>query len=540
MGLAKKFIGGFAAILLGLLSNSSAQSLQIEYDDTLNCSLDSNHFYSHEIAKSHYWHPLETWTQDSNFLKNPIPKFDYIEYDGGSEQFAVAEDSGDIFIFLSYPCHGLFRYKYNKSFNSKPQITYLGYLDRKLLGCVSSVHVFKENNEWFGLAFIAGTNFRSRIVRLEFGNSLNNTPVADEIMIYNGGQLSNQIYFNRINGTLFGYAVDRFTNGFTQINFGNSIRNTPTFKIIKVPYKRSQFRAFTMGMDASGNHWILAPTINSGNFILVKFGKDPLNTNPVIDSIGMFGIGGGDYLGITSYTVNGKTFVWLNNANNRQNFFYFGNGIYKPPTVVKPLGNPYNPIIWEYGYMSPCFRFNDSLYSLFISNYDGLILMKYSTNTEAYHQSLNANFHDRNSTQLSLKYQKNIPNMEQKVLRYVINEGQSDQRDTLISVTIKPCPENPSCGFWVPNAFSPDNNGINDQFGFNSDCLINSIELLIYDRWGQLIHRSKGENPTWNGEIDGEECPEGVYAYIFNFDYNYTSEKRQQYGTFKLLRYNTP
>ncbi|MFM2298864.1 MAG: hypothetical protein RIR98_472 [Bacteroidota bacterium] len=111
MGLVKKFIGGFVAVLLGLLSNSSAQSLQIEYDDTLNCSLDSNHFYSHEIAKSHYWHPLETWTQDSNFLKNPIPKFDYIEYDGGSEQFAVAEDSGDIFIFLSYPCHGLFRYQ---------------------------------------------------------------------------------------------------------------------------------------------------------------------------------------------------------------------------------------------------------------------------------------------------------------------------------------------------------------------------------------------------------------------------------------------
>jgi gliding motility-associated-like protein len=536
MGLRKAILVGFIGMLWGIISNTNAQSLKIEYNDTLNCALDSNHLISHEIAKSHYWHPLESWTQDSNFLTNPIPKFDFIEYGGGSEQFAVAEDSGDIFIFLSYPCYGLFRYKYNKSFKSKPQKTYLGYLDNKLLGHVSSVHIFKEDNDWFGLAFIVGTDFRSRIVRLEFGNSLNNTPKAEEIMIYTGGELSSQIYFNRINGTLFGYAVDRFTNGFTQIVFGNSVRNRPTFKIIKVPYKRCQFRALTMGMDASGNHWILAPTINSGNFILVKFGQDPLNTNPIIDSIGMFGIGGGDYLGITSYTVNGKTFVWLNNANNRQNFFYFGNGIYQPPTVVKPLGNPYKPIIWEYGYMSPCFRFNDSLYSLFISNYDGLILMKYSTNPEEYTQTLNANFNERQSNQLTLKYHKNIQENENKIIRYVINEGQSDQRDTLISITIKPCPIIQNCEFWVPDAFSPDNNGRNDVFEFKSNCLINHVELSIYNRWGQRIFVSQRDNPSWDGKIAGVDCPEGVYAYSFDFDYNYASDKVQKSGALLLIR----
>jgi gliding motility-associated-like protein len=162
--------------------------------------------------------------------------------------------------------------------------------------------------------------------------------------------------------------------------------------------------------------------------------------------------------------------------------------------------------------------------------------MKYSTNTEEYHQSLNANFHDRNSTQLSLKYQKNIPNMEQKVLRYVINEGQSDQRDTLISVTIKPCPENPNCEFWVPDAFSPDNNGRNDVFQFKSDCLINHVVLSIYDRWGQRIHQSQGENPTWDGKIAGVDCPEGIYAYSFDFDYNYASDKEQKSGSLLLIR----
>ena len=533
MDFGKRIKLGIITGSIGLFSNVTAQSLKIEYNDTLDCVLDSNRFKSNETAKSHYWHPIESWMQDSNFLKHPVPHYQYINYTG-SKQFAVAQDSGDIFLFLSYPCYGLVLYKYKKSFTSTPEFINLGYLDNKLLGCATSVHIMKEGNEWFGLVFIAGTNKRSRIVRLEFGKSLNTIPKGNEIMIYNGSELSSQIYCNRSNRPLFGYAVDRYQNGFTQIVFGSSIRNIQTFNFIKVPYKRCQFRVFTMGMDASGNHWILAPTINSGNFVLVKFGKDPLNTKPVIDSIGMFGIGGGDYLGIMSYTVNDKTFVWLNNANNKQNFFYFGNGIYKPPTVVKPLGNPYKPIIWEYGYMSPTFRFNDTLYSLFISSYDGLILMKFSMNPEEYYQSLKSNYHDREKDELTIKYPKNIRDIEHKVLRYVINEGQSDQRDSLIRITVKPCSENPNCEFWIPDAFTPDDNSINDRFGLKSDCLMNYSVLSIYNRWGQLIHRSQGENPTWDGKIDNVDCPEGVYAY--NFDCSYSTLKIQKYGTFQLIR----
>jgi gliding motility-associated-like protein len=518
---------------IGFFSTASAQSLKIDFNDTLNCGLDSNRFKSLETAKSHYWQPVESWMEDSNFLKYPVPKYQFIKYMDYSNQFAVAEDSGNIFLFLPNICYGLYRYKYPKSFSAKPEEFDLGYLDNKIKGCTSSVHVMKEGNEWFGLVFIAGTNLRTRIVRLEFGKSLNNIPKASEIVIYNGAELSSQIYFNRINGTLFGYAVNRYQNGFTQIVFGNTIRNVPEFKFIKVPYKKCQFRAFTMGMDASGNHWILAPTIQSGNFVLVKFGKDPLNTNPVIDSLGMFGIGGGDYKGILSYTFNGKTFVWLNNANNRQIFFYFGNGIYKPPTVVKPLGNPYN-VNWEYAYMSPAFRFNDTLYSLFISASEGLFLMKFSMNPETYYQSLTSNFHNRNNDELILKYSINTKENKQEVIRYVVNEGQSDQRDTLIRITVKPCSENPNCEFWIPDAFTPDDNSINDRFGLKSNCLMNYSVLTIYNRWGQLIHRSQGENPTWDGKIDNVDCPEGVYAY--NFDCNYSSSKIQKYGTFQLIR----
>lgn len=490
-----------------------AQKLQLVYADTLSCNSDTNFFHSSEHTKSHYWHPVEPWTEDTNFLNNPVPNIQRIKLViDNNESISVAIDSGVIYLFMPNHCYGLVCLKYTHGFQSKPVLINYGWLNNTLLGCISNIHILKEGDNWYGIAFITGTENRSRIVRLEFGNSLNNIPKGKEIMIYTGSQLGSQIYMTRNNGALFGYGVDRQDNGFTQINFGNSVMNTPEFTFIKVPYRKCQFRALTMGMDASGNHWILAPTISSGNFVLVKFGRDPLNKNPKIDSIGMFGIPGGDYLGIMSYTVAGKTFIWLNNENNRQNFFYFGNGIYKPPTVVKRLGNPYNAL-WDYGGMTPPFRFQDTLYAISNAEYDGLYLMKFSMNNSSYYQSLESHFLDRNTPELHLKNSQSLSTNKEIRMRYVINEGLPDQRDTIFTVAVNECPIDPNCKVWVPDAFSPNNNGLNDFFGLRSSCRLYDTEMIIYNRWGQIMYRSHGENPTWDGRFEGKDCQEGIYAY---------------------------
>lgn len=63
---------------------------------------------------------------------------------------------------------------------------------------------------------------------------------------------------------------------------------------------------------------------------------------------------------------------------------------------------------------------------------------------------------------------------------------------------------------WVPNSFSPNNDGINDVFH-----LITSVkeperyELEIYDRWGQVLFRSTSLTAGWAGE----DAPSGVYAW---------------------------
>jgi gliding motility-associated-like protein len=67
---------------------------------------------------------------------------------------------------------------------------------------------------------------------------------------------------------------------------------------------------------------------------------------------------------------------------------------------------------------------------------------------------------------------------------------------------------------YVPSAFTPNNDGLNDNFQWNSyGC--SQINVHIYNRWGEIIYQSKDLNGFWDGKINGIDCPEGIYvAYI--------------------------
>lgn len=67
---------------------------------------------------------------------------------------------------------------------------------------------------------------------------------------------------------------------------------------------------------------------------------------------------------------------------------------------------------------------------------------------------------------------------------------------------------------YIPNVFSPNNDGINDNFEvFTPNEEINLIELAIYDRWGNL--QFKGD--SWDGKVSGKTAEQGVYTSISTF-----------------------
>ena len=66
---------------------------------------------------------------------------------------------------------------------------------------------------------------------------------------------------------------------------------------------------------------------------------------------------------------------------------------------------------------------------------------------------------------------------------------------------------------WIPNAFSPDYDGINDIFKPKANTELLNYNLQIYTRWGALIFESNDINKGWNGIYKGKDCPVGVYVY---------------------------
>ena len=65
---------------------------------------------------------------------------------------------------------------------------------------------------------------------------------------------------------------------------------------------------------------------------------------------------------------------------------------------------------------------------------------------------------------------------------------------------------------FIPNAFTPDNDGINDILFFRGNS-VNKLYLTIYDRWGQQVFETDNKKKGWDGTYKGKEAGAGVYVY---------------------------
>jgi len=65
---------------------------------------------------------------------------------------------------------------------------------------------------------------------------------------------------------------------------------------------------------------------------------------------------------------------------------------------------------------------------------------------------------------------------------------------------------------FIPNAFTPNNDGLNDIFKVESKVLT-EMELYIYDRWGELVFSTTDLDGYWDGMYKGEEVHQAVFVY---------------------------
>lgn len=64
----------------------------------------------------------------------------------------------------------------------------------------------------------------------------------------------------------------------------------------------------------------------------------------------------------------------------------------------------------------------------------------------------------------------------------------------------------------VPAAFTPNGDGINDVFFIDAEG-ITTCNMVIYDRWGNVVFHSSSVDRGWNGMVGCQYASEGVYFY---------------------------
>lgn len=89
---------------------------------------------------------------------------------------------------------------------------------------------------------------------------------------------------------------------------------------------------------------------------------------------------------------------------------------------------------------------------------------------------------------------------------------------------------------YAPNAFTPNNDGLNDVFRIKIIGETSVNHLKVYSKWGQLVYNDPNFNRQWNGKLKGLELPAGIYVWILDGMDTYFKKPFAHKGLITLIR----
>ena len=105
----------------------------------------------------------------------------------------------------------------------------------------------------------------------------------------------------------------------------------------------------------------------------------------------------------------------------------------------------------------------------------------------------------------------------------------------IFTTTIELCPQEL---IFIPNTFTPDGDENNNEWApvFTSGFDPYRFELLIFNRWGQLIWESHNPYSKWDGIYNGMKCQDGIYFWTVTYGVEKTDERKQIQGHLTIIR----
>ncbi|MGY6562551.1 MAG: T9SS type B sorting domain-containing protein [Luteibaculaceae bacterium] len=111
--------------------------------------------------------------------------------------------------------------------------------------------------------------------------------------------------------------------------------------------------------------------------------------------------------------------------------------------------------------------------------------------------------------------------------------GCSNEASLIVSESCPPI-------IFIPNSFTPNNDGLNDNFAPTiTGVQLTRFLLILRDRWGNTVFQSDNLNTPWNGQIsNGSPAPSGIYSGFVEIDYLLKGEKQtdKKWITVNLIR----
>lgn len=98
-------------------------------------------------------------------------------------------------------------------------------------------------------------------------------------------------------------------------------------------------------------------------------------------------------------------------------------------------------------------------------------------------------------------------------------------------LTFKNCP----CDLYLPNAFTPNGDGLNDALKIFTACELSHFQLEVYDRWGRRVFVGNDLSQGWDGFFEGNLLPAGSYPFVVRYTPQGLNPRLEK-GMVQLLR----
>lgn len=435
--------------------------------------------------------------------------------------------------------NSIIRFDYGNSLTNKPTAINLGNIGQ--LDNPVGFYPIKDNGNWY--LFVVNRNNNS-LSRLDFGNSLLNTPTGKPLGNIDGALFApRSISLIRDCGNVYAFIINETTNDIVRLSFPNGLLSMPTgytlgnianfsfphhiSKLFRVgdflfafilnektsSISRLCFASCTNSSVASSDlenppafkynlpgKYRVSLVVNEGLPTQSNFCKEIIVNGPSVSSVfGDTTLCSGDTLKLTTKPTFDQMYHWSGPAG----YLSDSSKIRVPNTTINQTGI-YSLVVSKKGCPGDSIHKSVTVMQSPVVNlgkdtiiYEGKSIVLDAANIGCiYEWNTGAN-------------SQTLPVEEPGIFSVKVTNGMCSAQDEII---IDEC----SSEIWLPNAFSPNNDGKNDVFNPVSQRYIRSFKLSVFNRWGQLIYTSDDAKKGWDGNINGKQGPPELILILSN------------------------